>query len=205
MCLDCFNARQLLSATFYGHEITPVKDFKVEDCEAVLKRQPFCSQKFHEREIARFFCLECQVCICQICVVTDHQSHKVVLLDKAALKEKDDVMCGAKLIRNKETELCEVIKQCEAEFAENLVQKSSSSDVMQNKEYLKQKFEELRGVEVPKHQQKTFVQFSVAPRLVNWKLGVIAVSWTADAKRSSFEGLDQRLIFCENGVFSCVF
>ena len=167
-------------------------------------------------------------------------------------------MCGAKLIRNKESELCEVVKQFDetisklesnvatakeevsrvakeviaeirerereaidsleatresilerinsakqeveslvkqmkqaAEFAENLVQKSSSSDVMQNKETLKQKFEELGGVEVPKHQQKTFVQFSVAPRLVDWKLGVIAVSWRADAKQSRFEGLDQ--------------
>ena len=258
MCLDCFNAHQLLSATFEGHKVTPVKDFRVEDYEAVLKRQPFCSQEFHEREVTRFFCLECQVCICQICIVTDHQNHKVVLLDKAALEEKDNIMCGAKLIRNKESELCEVVKQFEetisklesnvatakrevsqvaeeviaeirerereaidsleatrvsilerinsakqeveslvkqmkqaVEFAENLVQKSSSSDVMQNKETLKQKFEELGGVEVPKHQQKTFVQFSVAPRLVDWKLGVIAVSWTADAKQSRFEGLDQ--------------
>ena len=227
MCLDCFNAHQLLSATFEGHKVTPVKDFKVEDYEAVLKRQPFCSQEFHEREVTRFFCLDCQVCICQICRVTDHQNHEVVLLEKAALEEKDNIMCGAKLIRNKESELCEVVKQFDetisklesnvatakeevsrvakeviaeirerereaidsleatrvsilerinsakqeveslvkqmkqaAEFAENLVQKSSSSDVMQNKETLKQKFEELGGVEVPKHQQKTFVQFS---------------------------------------------
>ena len=259
MCLDCFNAHQLLSATFEGHKVTPVKDFKVEDYEAVLKRQPFCSQEFHEREVTRFFCLECQVCICQICIVTDHQNHKVVLLDKAALEEKDNIMCGAKLIRNKESELCEVVKQFEetisklesnlstakrevsrvaeeiiaetrererevidsveatrvsmlerinsakqevetlikqmkqaAEFAENLVQKSSSADVMQNKETLKQKFEELRGVEVPKHQQTTFVKFSAAPRLVDWKLGVIEVTPTADAKRSRLEGLDQR-------------
>ena len=258
MCLDCFNAHQLLSATFNGHKVTPVKDFKIEDCEAVLKRQPFCSQEFHEREVTRFFCLECQVCICQICIVTDHQSHKVILLEKAALEEKDNIMCGAKLVRNKESELCEVIKQCEetisklesnvaiakrevsrvaeeiiaeirerereaidsveatrvsilerinstkqeveslvkqmkqaAEFAENLVQNSSSADVMQNKETLKQKFEELRGVEVPKHRQKTLVQFSVAPRLMDWKLGVIEVSWTADTKRSRLEGLDQ--------------
>ena len=122
-------------------------------------------------------------------------------------------MCGAKLIRNKESELCEVIKQFEetisklesnvvtakrevreqpkklsrerereaidslkatrvsilerinlaeqevkslvkemkqaAELTENLVQKSSSSDVVQNKENLKQKSEELCGAEVP--------------------------------------------------------
>ena len=258
MCLDCFNAHQLLSATFEGHKVTPVKDFKVEDYEAVLKRQPFCSQEFHEREVTRFFCLECQVCICQICIVTDHQNHKVVLLEKAALEEKDNIMCGAKLMRNKESELCEVIKQFEetisklesnvatakrevsrvaeeviaeirerereavdsleatrvsrlerinspkqeveslvkqmnqaATYAENLVQNSSSSDVMQIKETLEQKFEELRGVEVPRHHQTTFVKFSEAPRLVDWKLGVIEVTPTADAKRSRLEGLDQ--------------
>ena len=252
MCLDCFNAHQLLSATFEGHKVTPVKNFKEEDYEAVLKRQPFCSQEFHEREVTRFFCLECQVCICQICTVTDHQNHKVVLLDKAALEEKDNIMCGAKLMRNKESELCEVIKQFEetisklesnvataqrevsrvaeeviaeirerereaidsleatrvsrlerinspkqeveslvkqmnqaATFAENLVKNGSSSHVMQIKETLEQKFEELGGVEVPRHQQETFVKFSEAPRLVDWKLGVIEVT------RSRLEGLDQ--------------
>ena len=258
MCLDCFNAHQLLSATFEGHKVTPVKDFKVEDYETVLKRQPFCSQEFHEREVTRFFCLECQVCICQICRVTDHQNHEVVLLERAALKEKDKIMCGAKLIRNKGSELYEVIKQFEettsklesnvatakrevsrvveeviaeirerereaidsleatrvsrlerinsakqeveslvkqmnqaATYAENLVQNSSSSDVMQIKETLEQKFEELRGAEVPGHHQTTFVKFSEAPRLVDWKLGVIEVTPTADAKRSRLEGLDQ--------------
>ena len=258
MCLDCFNAHQLLSATFEGHKVTPVKDFKVEDYEAVLKRQPFCSQEFHEREVTRFFCLECQVCICQICTVTDHQNHKVVLLERAALEEKDNIMFGAKLIRNKESELCEVIKQFEetisklesnvatakrevsrvaeeviaeirerereaidsleatrvsrlerinsanqeveylvkqmnqaATFAENLVKNGSSSDVMWIKETLEQKFEELGGVEAPRHQQETFVKFSEAPGLVDWKLGVIEVTPTADAKRSRLEGLDQ--------------
>ena len=258
MCLDCFNAHQLLSATFKGHKVTPVKDLKVEDYEAVLKRQPFCSRESHKREVTRFFCFQCQVCICQICILTDHHNHRVVLLDKAALEEKENLTCGAKLIRKKESELCEVIKQyeetisklernvatakCEvsrvaeeiiteirqrerealdsleatrvsilerinsakqeveslvkqmkqaAEFAENLVQKSSSADVMQNRETLKQKFEELRGVEVPKHQQTTFVKFSVASRVVDWKLGVIEVTPTADAKQSRLEGLNQ--------------
>ena len=59
------------------------------------------------------FCSECQVCICQICIVTNHQNHKADLLGIANLKEKDNIMCGAQLIRNKESELCEVIKQCE--------------------------------------------------------------------------------------------
>ena len=257
MCPDCFNAHQLLSATFEGHKVTPVKDFKAEDYETLLKRQPFCSQQFHEREITRFFCFQCQLCICQICIVTDHQNHKVVLLDKAAHEEKVNIMSGAEMIKKKESELCEVIKQFEetisklesnvatakrgvsqeaeqriaeirerereaieslettrvtrreiinsakqeveslvkqmnqaAEFAENLVQRSSSTDIMQNKETLKQKFEELRGVQVPKHHQTTFIKFTAASRVEDLKLGFIEVT-PADANRSALEGLDQ--------------
>ena len=257
MCPDCFNAHQLLSATFEGHKVTPVKEFKAEDYEALLKRQPFCAQQFHEREISRFFCFQCEVCICQVCIVTDHQTHKVVLLDKAAHEEKDNIMSGAKMIKKKETELCEVIKQLEetisklernvatakrgvsqeaeemiaeirerereaieslestrvsrlerinsakreveslmkqmnqaAEFAENLVKRSSSTDIMLNKETLKQKFEELREVEVPKHHQTTFIKFIAASRVEDLKLGFIEVT-PADANRSTLEGLDQ--------------
>ena len=259
MCPDCFNAHQLLSATFEGHKVTPVKEFKAEDYEALLKRQPFCSEQFHEREITRFFCFQCEVCICQICIVTDHQNHKVVLLDKAAHEEKDNIISGAKMMKKMESELCEVIKQFEetisklernvatakrgvsqeaeqmiaeirerereaieslettrvtrlevinsakqeveslmkqmnqaAEFAENLVKRSSSTDIMQNKETLKQKFEELRAVEVPKHHQTTFIKFIAASRVEDLKLGFIEVTpRPADANRSILEGLEQ--------------
>ena len=252
MCLDCFNAHQLLIATFEGHKVTPVEDFKEEDYEALLKRQPFCSQQFHEKEVTRFFCSQCQVCICPICIVTDHQNHIAVLFDKAAHDEKENIMSGAKIIKEKETQLCQVIKEFEetiseldrnfatakrevsrtaeqmianirqrereaivslettrmsrlekinaakqevkslvkqisqaAEFAENLVQRSSSSDIMQNKEALRQRFQELREVEVPKHHQTTFAKFNAASQQ-DLKLGFIQL-----AAKSTVEGLDQ--------------
>ena len=72
-----------------------------------------------------------------------------------------------------------------AEFAENLVQRSSSSDIMQNKEALRQKFQELRGVEVPKHHQTTFAKFNAASQQ-DLKLGFIQL-----AAKSTVEGLDQ--------------
>ena len=258
MCPGCFNAHEALKKSFQGHKVTPLQDFKTEDYEALLRRQPFCSQEFHEREITRFFCSQCQVCICQICIVTDHQNHKVVLLDKAAHEEKDNIMSGAKLIKKMESELQEVIKQFEetisklesnmetakrgvkqtaeqmianirererealesleatrvsrlhkinlakqeveslvkqmnqaAQFAENLVQRTSSSDIMQNKETLKTKFEELLRVEVPKHQQTTFIKF-VAASQKDVKLGFIEVTEdSAKAAKSTLEGLDQ--------------
>ena len=258
LCLDCFNAHQMLSVTFEGHKVMPVKDFKGEDYEALLKRQPFCSQQFHEREITRFFCSQCQVCICSICIVTDHQNHNAVLLDKAAQDEKENIMSGAKIIKEKETQLCQVIKEFEetiseldrnfatakrevsrtaeqmianirqrereaivslettrmsrlekinaakqevkslvkqisqaAEFAENLVQRSSSSDIMQNKEALRQRFQELREVEVPKHHQTTFAKFNAASQK-DLKLGFTQLNnQPANAAKSNIEGLDQ--------------
>ena len=96
MCPDCYNAHEMLKASFEGHKVTPVKELKAEDYEALLKRQPFCSQQFHEKEITRFFCFSCQACVCQMCIFTpDHRNHEIDLLDKAAHDEKPNIMSGA--------------------------------------------------------------------------------------------------------------
>ena len=259
MCPDCFSAHEVLKASFDGHRVTPVNEFKAEDYEALLKRQPFCSQEFHEKEITRFFCFSCEACVCQICIVTDHQNHKIVLLDKAARDEKPEIMSGAEMIKEKLRELGEVIRQFEetaselernvatakrgvsqaadqmiaeirerereaiisldttrvtrlekinsaiqetrclvkqmkqaVEFANNLTQRSSSSDIMRNKNTLKQRFEELRVTEVPKHGETSFVKFSEASRVEGLKLGFIETEEIkADANQSRLGGLDQ--------------
>ena len=85
-----------------------------------------------------------------------------------------------------------LVKQIEqaVEFAENLVQKSATN-IIQYKNKLRQKLEELRGVEVPKHRQATFVKFTAASQH-NFKLGSIQVSEKpAIAAKSTLEGLDQ--------------
>ena len=56
MCPDCVNAHELLrNVAFDGHKVRRTKHFQVEDYEALLKRQSFCSQQYHEREVTRFF------------------------------------------------------------------------------------------------------------------------------------------------------
>ena len=78
-----------------------------------------------------------------------------------------------------------------AQFAENLVQRTSSSDIMQNKETLRTKFEELLRVAVPKHQQTTFIKFTATSQKY-LKLGFIEVTeGTAKAAKSTLEGLNQ--------------
>ena len=259
MCPDCYNAHEMLRASFEGHKVTSVKEFEVEDYEALLKRQPFCSQQFHNKEITRFFCISCQDCVCQICIVTDHRYHDIVFLDKAAHDEKPNIMSGAEMINERVSELCKLIRQFEetasklennvatakrevsqaagqmievvrerereaiislettrvtrierinsaiqesqsllkqieqaAEFAKNLTERSSSSDIMMNKETLKQRFEVLREIKVPRLDGTSFVKFT-AVSTKNLKLGIIEKIPKADANRSTLEGLKQTL------------
>ena len=257
-CFDC--ARFLCSnRCLTAHEIMPVKDFQAQDYEALLKRQPFCSKKYHEREITRFFCLQCQSCVCHLCIVTDHQNHKVNLLDEAADNEKGNIMADAALSRKREKQKTDMIRQFEetasklennaeiatrevmqaaeqmiaeirdrereaiasiettrvsrlaginsakdevesltkqnkkvADFAETMVQRSSSWDIMQNKTTLKQRFEELREIQAAQHHETSFIKFYAAP-VVGFKLGDIATKDVADANQSTLEGLDQTL------------
>ena len=259
MCSDCLNAHEVMRDAFEGHKVMPVKDFQDQDYEVLLKRQPFCSKKYHEREITRFFCLQCQSCVCHLCIVTDHQNHKVNLLDEAADNEKGNIMADAALSREREKAFSDMIRQFEetasklennaeiakrgvtqateqmiaeirerereaiasiettrmtrldrinsakqevesltkqnkkvADFAETMVQRSSSWNIMQNKTTLKQRFEELRGIQAVKHHETSFIKFYAA-HVVGFKLGDIATKDVADANQSTLEGLDQTL------------
>ena len=260
LCSDrCLTAHEIMRDAFEGHKVMPVKDFQAQDYEALLKRQPFCSKKYHEREITRFFCLQCQSCVCHLCIVTDHQNHKVNLLDEAADNEKENIMADAALSREREKDLTDVIRKFEetasklennaeiatrgvtqaaeqmiaeirerereaissiettrvtrldrinsakqevesltkqnkkvADFAETMVQRSSSWNIMQNKTTLKQRFEELRGIQAVKHHETSFIKFYAAP-VVGFKLGDIATKDVADARQSTLQGLDKTL------------
>ena len=104
MCSDCVNAHQLFSHFTDGHKVMPVKQFQPEDYEALMKRQSFCSQRYHEREVLRYFCLKCKLCVCQICLTTDHKPHEghdVELLDKVADVEKAKILERVDMLKGK--------------------------------------------------------------------------------------------------------
>jgi len=247
-----------MRAAFEGHKVMPVKEFQTQDYQALLKRQPFCSQQYHEREITRFFCVPCQSCVCHVCIFTDHQNHKVILLDKAADNEKENITAEAAATRKNEKALKDVIRKFEetiskletnvavakpgisqsaetiitkirerereaiesvettritrlqkinsakekaesllkqmiqaVEFTQNLVQRSSSSDIMQSKETLKRRFQELRDIEMPKHHETSFIKFTAAS-VEGLRLGDIATEGV-DVSQCTLEGLDQIL------------
>ena len=254
ICSYCVNAHELFrnTALTEGHKVMPVKQFQAQDYEALMKRQSFCPQQYHEREMTRFFCLKCQTRVCQICIATDHKKHEVELLEKAADSEKANILARAELIKEKsivcseaihkfeqtqleletklsitkrevskaadkliakirerereiittlentcvsraemlnstKTQLQSLLKQINQaiEFAKNLVQRSSSSDIMQSKPNLEQRFEDLENTPVPALPVNSFVMFVPTSEPENATLGFIATSEPA------IEGLTQ--------------
>ena len=260
LCRDCVSAHELFrESAFQGHKVTAVKQFQAVDYEALLKRQSFCPQPYHEREVTRFFCLECQICVCQVCINTDHKNHNVDPLEKAADAEKANIMaavesieqkkkvCGdaiktfqqvfVELERNitaakrevsqtaeemvakireherKATKVLEntrvsrmekinslneqvksFIKQLDqaVQFAKNLVERSSSSDVMKSKKNLEQRFGDLDKATVPSLPVSSFVKFFSTDALDNLNLGSVITNET-DVRLSSMEALTENL------------
>ena len=220
--------------------MTPVKQFQPQDYDALMRRQSFCSQQYHEREVTRFFCLKCQSCVCRICIATDHKAHDVEPLEKAADDKKANILTRTEVLKTKTKVFSDAIREYEQtvseleaniknakrevsqaaeqmvvkirenerqiisalentresraykldaakaqvqsllkqinqaiEFTENLIQRSSSSDVMQSKNYLEQRFKDLESTQIPKFPVHSFVKFFPTNEVQNLTLGYI--------------------------------
>ena len=260
LCRDCVNAHELFrESAFQGHKVTAVKQFQAEDYEALLKRQSFCPQPYHEREVTRFFCLECQICVCQVCINTDHKNHNVDPLEKAADAEKANIMAAVESIGKKRKACSDAIKTFQkavvelernitiakrevsqtaeqmiakirehereaaktlentrvsrmekinslneqikslikqldqaVQFAKNLIERSSSSDVMKSRKSLEQRFGDLDKATVPSLPVSSFVKFFSTNALDNLNLGSVITNET-DVRLSSMEALSENL------------
>ena len=73
------------------HLVLALKDFQDKDFENVLKRPAFCPKKHHEKEELKFFCKDCEVSICNTCVVTLHEGHVKITLEEATNERKSQV------------------------------------------------------------------------------------------------------------------
>ena len=259
LCCDCLNAHEVFRDTaFAGHGVTKVKQFQAEDYEALLKRKAFCTEKYHEKEVTRFYCRVCQTCICQICFNMNHKTHEIELLETAADQERAKILAGVESMKQKHQTCRDIIHQFEetaanleaniatakrqvsqsaeqmiaviherereditslentrvsrmkqldaakrqvqhlekqikqaAEFASELAQRSSSADIIGNRNNLQERFEELRNTQMPALPASSFVRFEPSCRPPDTlSLGFIMYGKT-DAKSSTIEGMKQ--------------
>ena len=136
-CDECITAHNLIKAN-KEHRVLALKDFEDQDIEDVLKRPAFCQQKHHEKEELKFFCKNCDVAICNLCVATIHDGHAKIVLEEAASERKIQVKSvietQKKNIEHKKNVIAYLERQCnhiEArgnavkrdihKFAENLI------------------------------------------------------------------------------------
>ena len=136
-CDECITAHNLIKAN-KEHRVLALKDFEDQDIEDVLKRPAFCQQKHHEKKELEFFCKNCDVAICNLCVATIHDGHAKIVLEEAASERKIQVKSvietQKKNIEHKKNVIAYLERQCnhiEArgnavkrdihKFAENLI------------------------------------------------------------------------------------
>ena len=114
-CDECITAHTLIRAN-KEHRVLALKDFEDQDIEDMLKRPPFCQQKYHEKEELNFFCKNCDVAICNLCVATIHDGHAKIVLEEAASERKIQVKSvietRKKSIEHKKNEIADLERQC---------------------------------------------------------------------------------------------
>ena len=192
-----------------------------------------------------------------VCIATDHKSHDVVPLEKAADDEKVNIIARAQLVKGKKEACRGVIREFEKteleletnittakrqvsqateqmmgklrqlereaitalektrvsrieklhsgkasvvsfekqldqafEFSNNLVERSSSSDIMQNKKNVEERIEDLIKTTMPALPVSSFVEFVTTCEPESLSLGFTRFSET-DVQGSAVEGLDQ--------------
>ena len=118
MCPSCWTAHETLQVTFEGHTIIPAVEIRPELYEVLLKRENFCLENYHLQSTTKYFCLNCQSCICFLCVVTTHREHGLLALDEAADIEAERIITNIELARRKENVLIDAIEQFEKSIEE---------------------------------------------------------------------------------------
>ena len=132
-CDDCIAAHNIIRAN-KDHKVLAIKDFQDQDVENVLRRPVFCQKEHHENKKLKFFCKDCEVAICNTCVVTLHEGHVKVPLQDAANErklrlesllesQKEKALQKRNMITRLQSECNEIQEQvsCVKKSAQNLV------------------------------------------------------------------------------------
>ena len=131
-CRSCLEAQAVIKAE---HRVKALKDFHTEDYQDFLQRPVLCTEKFHENQPLVFYCKQCQLCLCQLCVfVTQklHFEHDVVPLEEAAEEKKTLLFTNISRLNRKKQNLDEGVQKMDKiirEIDENV--ESAKAEVQQ--------------------------------------------------------------------------
>jgi hypothetical protein len=119
-CLECqkFLCRHCVQA----HQTIPItRDHSIYELE--IEKDILC--KHHPTEFVRYYCEQCEVCICIACTYVDHRDHELADFRSAAANHKayiNECLDGCKTRMNELEAYLNVIRRCD----ENIAQIESS-------------------------------------------------------------------------------
>ena len=87
LCDECVVAHRKWKM-FSKHQVKEIGNFRSSDLEDYARKANFC--KKHKDE-ARFFCENCQICICRDCAILDHRDHNIFSLEKGLEDKKSEI------------------------------------------------------------------------------------------------------------------
>ena len=120
-----------------------------------------------------------------IAVIRERELEAITTLQNTRVSRMQKLDAVKKQVQQLEKQ----IKQA-AEFACELVQRSSSADIIGNRKNLQERFEELRKTKMPDLPAGSFVKFVSTCKLDTLSLGIIKSTET-DPNKSTIEGLKQ--------------
>ena len=89
-CDECIIGHNIIRSN-KDHRVLALKDFQDKDYEDVMKRPAFCPKEDHNKEELKYFCKDCEMPLCQICVTLDHGGHNMKLIKEEAERQKTEM------------------------------------------------------------------------------------------------------------------
>lgn len=91
MCAACFESHQRANGTkgHLGHRNVLIEKLQAQQDLGAVSTPALCSEKCHDvKEPLKYYCQQCQVCICQKCRAANHERHTMMDIHEAANEEK---------------------------------------------------------------------------------------------------------------------
>ncbi|CAH3128233.1 unnamed protein product [Porites lobata] len=104
------------------HRVLAVKEFQDRDYEDVLKRPVFCSRQGNQKEELKLFCKECEMAVCQTCVMLDHNGHKLTLIEEEAVNQRLEIKTVIETQRHNLDEKMNVVAKLDEDYAKVIQQ-----------------------------------------------------------------------------------
>ena len=128
ICSGCVQLHTKIQ-TFKTHEVASLDDLKHSRANPTPTKEPptdFC--KHHKQEPVTLFCHDCNLLICQLCIMKDHRQHNFEFTKKAAVNARAELLREMHPVHNLHKCLDEIVNSIRTSVSEVQLQKETITE-----------------------------------------------------------------------------